>query len=282
MFFAVAEGAVEKAGPHIELAAEQVFSLFGFPVTNSMILGIIGYALVGTLAYLLVRGVANGSRHKMVTLGQWAFEGLVNMTEGVLQNKTLSRKVAPLAITIFFLVMFNNWIGILPGVGSITSNGVPIFRGLAADLNFTFALAFVTMVAVQFYAVKQFGLFGNIGRYIYNPLTNPIKAFEGILEIVGEFSRFVALSMRLFGNVFGGEVLLTVIAFLAGWFAFLPLPLFMAFELFIGALQAFVFYMLTIIFISLAVSHGDGDHGKDTQPVETEEVDSTKLQPVNT
>jgi len=267
-------------GPHIEIAAEEIFTVLGLPFTNSMILGLVGYILLGVLSYLLVRGIQRGSRNRAVATGEWAFEGLLKMTESVLQNKTLSRKVAPLAITIFFVVMFNNWLGILPGVGSITSNGIPIFRGLAADLNFTFALAFVTMVAVQFYAIKQFGVFGNIGRYIYNPFTSPIKFFEGILEMIGEFSRFVALSMRLFGNVFGGEVLLTVIAFLSGWLAFLPLPIFMAFELFIGALQAFVFYMLTIIFISLAVSHED--HGDDKAHAETASGNSERLTPVNT
>ena len=245
-------------GPHISIAAEEIFSIFGFPVTNSMILGFIGYIILIWLAVKLAKAVTNNERSRFAGLGQWAFEGLLKMTNDVLQSKELTRRVAPLAITIFFAVTIVNWLGILPGVGSITYNGVPIFRGLAADLNFTFALAAVTMVAVQFYAIKQFGGWGNAKRYLVNPIKNPIGSFEGVLEFVGEFSRFVALSMRLFGNVFGGEVLLMVMAYLSGWFAFLPLPILMAFELFIGALQAFVFYMLTVIFISLAVSHGHG------------------------
>lgn len=245
------------AGPHVSIVAEEVFTIFGFPVTNSMILGFIGYVLIIAGFVALARAVQRGSSNRIVIGFQWVFEMLVNMTEEVVGNKKIARSVAPLAITIFFAVMFNNWLGILPGVGSITYNGDPLFRGLAADLNFTFALAAITMVTVQLYAIRQFGIFGNLGRYFTNPISNPIGAFEGVLELVGEFSRFVALSMRLFGNVFGGEVLLSVIAFLSGWFAFLPLPLFMGFELFIGALQAYVFYILTIIFVSLAVSHGD-------------------------
>jgi F-type H+-transporting ATPase subunit a len=252
-------GFAAAEGPHVSIVAEKIFTVFGLPITNSMILGVLAYTTLIVLAVLLARGVKNGSQAKPVLMGQWVFEILLNMTEEVLGNKKLARSVAPLAITIFFAVMFNNWFGVLPGVGSIEYGGQPLFRGLAADLNFTFALAAITMVAVQLYAIKAHGFFGNGGRYLVNPLKNPIGAFEGALEFVGEFSRFIALSMRLFGNVFGGEVLLTVIAFLSGWLGFLPLPLFMGFELFIGALQAYVFYMLTIIFISLAVEH----HGSD-------------------
>ncbi|MBC7746884.1 F0F1 ATP synthase subunit A [Pedobacter sp.] len=233
-----------------------------------MILGFFAYGLLITLGILLARAVSRGSTTRVVIAGQWLFEGLLSITEDVLENKKLARRVAPLAITIFLAVVFNNWFGILPGVGPILYDGQPLFRGLAADLNFTFALAAITMVAVQIYAIKAHGFFGNGRRYLVNPFKNPIGAFEGILELVGEFSRFVALSMRLFGNVFGGEVLLTVIAFLSGWFGFLPLPLFMGFELFIGALQAYVFYMLTIIFISLAVEHHGGEHAKKKSPKE--------------
>ncbi len=249
------------AGPHVSIVAEEVFTIFGVPVTNSMILGSIGYVLLVVGFIAIAKAVARGSKNRIVLGVQWVFELLVKMTEDVVGNKKVARSIAPLAITIFFAVMLSNWIGVLPGVGSIMTGDVPLFRGLAADLNFTFALAAITMVTVQLYAIKQFGVFGNVGRYLINPIKNPVGAFEGILELVGEFSRFVALSMRLFGNVFGGEVLLTVIAFLGGWFAFLPLPIFMGFELFIGALQAFVFYMLTIIFVSLAISHhGESSH----------------------
>lgn len=255
-------------GPHVSIVAEKLFNIGGFPVTNSMILGFLAYGVLITLAIMLARSVSRGSKSRAVLAGQWVFEGLLSMTEDVLGDKKMARRVAPLAITIFLAVVFNNWFGILPGVGPIHYDGQPLFRGLAADLNFTFALAAITMVAVQIYAVKAHGFFGNIGRYIINPLKNPIGAFEGALELVGEFSRFVALSMRLFGNVFGGEVLLTVIAFLSGWFGFLPLPLFMGFELFIGALQAYVFYMLTIIFISLATEHHGAEPHKEKSPKE--------------
>src|SRR5690606_32792870 len=131
---------------------------------------------------------------------------------------------------------------------TIKYNGVPIIRSLAADLNFTLGLALVTMVAVQFYAIRHLGVFGNAGRYLRNPFKDPVGSFEGALELIGELSRGTALALRLFGNAFAGEVLLIVIAVLTSYAAVAVLPFFMAFELFIGFIQAYVFFVLTLIF----------------------------------
>jgi F-type H+-transporting ATPase subunit a len=159
--------------------------------------------------------------------------------------------------------MFNYWLSVLPGLDSIKVNGIPILRSSAADLNFTLALAIITVVTVQIYAIKYLGVFGNAKRYLRNPLKDPVGAFEGALEIIGEFSRGVALALRLFGNAFAGEILLIVILLLTSYIASVVLPFFMLFELFIGFIQAYVFFVLTLIFTSLAVSHEDG-HDKQT------------------
>ena len=99
------------------------------------------------------------------------------------------------------------------------------------------------------------GTFGNAGRYFRNPFKDPIGAFEGVLELIGEFSRGIALALRLFGNAFAGEVLLIVIAVLTSYFSVAILPIFLGFEMFIGFIQAYVFFVLCLIFTSLAVSH---------------------------
>jgi F-type H+-transporting ATPase subunit a len=98
-------------------------------------------------------------------------------------------------------------------------------------------------------------MFGNASRYLRNPFKDPVGAFEGLLELIGEFSRGMALALRLFGNAFAGEVLLLVIAVLTSYAAAVVLPVFMIFELFIGFIQAYVFFVLTLIFTSLAVAH---------------------------
>ena len=246
---------------HISLAAEEVFSIGGIAITNSLILGMFGLALTLAMFFYVGSMVKRGKYNRFVGLVQWVFEGLLRSVEDVITDKKLARKVAPVAITIFFLVLINYWLAILPGIGPITINGIPILRGLTADLNFTFALAIITVVAVQLYAIKHHGVFGNAGRYFRNPFKDPIGAFEGVLELIGEFSRLIALSLRLFGNAFAGEVLLIVIAVLTSYFATVALPIFMAFELFIGFIQAYVFFILTLIFTSLAQdSHHDETH----------------------
>lgn len=260
---------------HISLAAEKIFSIGSFTVTNAMILGVLGLIVTLAICFYVALMVKAGKYNRFVGAFQWMVESLLRQINDIITDKELARKITPLALTIFIFVLINYWFSILPGIGSITWDGVPILRGLPADLNFTFALAIITMVAVQIYAIKHLGIFGNAKRYFRNPLKDPIGAFEGVLELIGEFSRGVALSLRLFGNAFAGEVLLIVIAILTSFMATVTLPVFMAFELFIGFIQAYVFFVLTLIFTSLAQeSHGaDDDHSPAVQPKAIEKLE---------
>lgn len=248
---------------HVSLTAEPVFTLFGVTITNSMLLGALGTIVVLVLCFSAASAARRGKTGRFVGLFRWMFDALYGQINDIIADRRLARAIAPLAITIFIFVLINYWLSILPGVGTITVDGVPMFRALVADLNFTFALAIITIVAVQVYAVKKMGIVGNLGRYLRNPFKDPIGAFEGFLELIGEFSRGLALSFRLFGNAFAGEILLLVAGVLTSYFATVTLPIFMAFELFIGFIQAYVFFILTVIFTSLAQeSHGahDDDH----------------------
>lgn len=242
--------------PHVSLAAEKVFSLFGFPITNSMLLGVIGYSIVIALLIYVANQIKNKKGNKVVLAVQWGYEVLLGTVEQVVGDKAIARRLAPLAITLFFFIVVNYWLGVLPFVGeAVTYNGVPLLRSLGADLNTTFALAIITMVTAQIYAIKVHGPIGNLKRYFRNPLKDPTGAFEGILELIAEFSRLTALSLRLFGNVFAGEVLLLMVGYMTNYAAPLALPVFLLFELFMGLIQAYVFFMLTIVFVSLAVAH---------------------------
>jgi F-type H+-transporting ATPase subunit a len=257
------------SSPKITLVAEPIFHIGPITITNSTVLGTIG---VGLLFWLLfyTKNRINSRRYTRLSIAMfWGFETLLTTTEEILGDKKLARRLAPLGITMFFVIIINNWIEILPFIGTVTINGTPLFRGLAADLNFTAALAIITMVTAQIWAIKKRGFFGNLNRYIANPFTHPTHAFEGSLEIIAEFSRLIALSMRLFGNIFGGEVLLLVISYISSWAAPLSLPIFMFLELFVGAIQAYVFFMLTVVFISLGTSsvgvENDGEIQADSQ-----------------
>lgn len=257
------------AGPHISIKAEEILNLGGVSITNSHMLGLLGIII---LVWLLfgARAAALGKKKPnfATRLITWTFEGLYGTVRQVIPDEKWAKKVAPVAITIFFFVIAQYWMGILPIVGPITvGEGTPLFRPFVADLNMTFALAIVTIVAAQIYAFKYMGFKGNMGRYFINPLKDPIMAFVGILELVAEFSRLLGLSFRLFGNVLAGEVLLIMIAYLTQFISPLALQPFYLFELFIGGIQAYIFFMLTVVFISLGLSHhGDEAHDDDHSP----------------
>jgi len=240
---------------HVSISSQPLFHIWGIPVTNAMVTGLVGVIITLAILWYVGGKVKKGKYNRFVGLVQWVFEGLLKQINDIIPDKKLARKITPLAVTIFFMVLINYWLSVVPGLESITWNGIPVLRSLAADLNFTLALAVITLFTVQMYAIKYLGALGNGGRYLRNPFKDPIGAFEGILELIGEFSRGVALALRLFGNAFAGEVLLIVIAVLTSYLSAVVLPAFLAFELFIGFIQAYVFFVLCLIFTSLAVSH---------------------------
>jgi F-type H+-transporting ATPase subunit a len=252
------------AGPNVSIGAEHLFDIGPFHLSNSAALGIIGTAIMLSL-FFFTAGRARSGKHNRVSIAVlWIFDMLLSTATEVLGSREKAVKLAPLAITMFFLITINNWLGLMPFVGPLTYHGEPFFRGLASDLNFTAALAVITMVTAQIWAVRHLGFFGNIGRYIGNPFKDPMHFFEGLLELVAEFSRLIALAMRLFGNVFGGEVLLLVMGFITSYAAPVALVPFMVLELFVGAIQAYVFFMLTVVFVSLgSVGHHETENPSD-------------------
>lgn len=258
----------------ISIKAEPLFQIAGVSVTNSMLLGAFGMLfLIGWLLVVsrAVKRDRNGAAKKgfFTRLALWCFEGLNKTVHDVIPNKRVAKQVAPFAITIFFIVAIQYYTGILPFAGEVVLwGGTAMFRSQAADLNFTVALAIITIVAVQVWAVKVLGNKGNLSRYFVNPLKDPIGAFSGLLEMIAEFSRLIALAMRLFGNVFAGEVLLIVVAYLTQFASPALLPFFYIFELFIGGIQAYVFFMLATVFVGLAVEHGghaEPDHSNEAK-----------------
>ncbi|MEM4736617.1 MAG: F0F1 ATP synthase subunit A, partial [Nitrososphaeria archaeon] len=164
----------------------------------------------------------------------------------------------PLVATFFLYILLQNLLGLFPGVGSILlkiashaeeSHYVPLLRGGTADLNTTLALGFFSVVATQYYGIKILGFKSYLKKF-FN-FKNPISLFTGILEIFSEFSKIISFSFRLFGNIFAGEVLLGVIAFLIPVLASFP---FLLLEIFVGFIQALIFSTLTAVFLNSAVA----------------------------
>lgn len=239
--------------PHISLAAEKIGSVFGFPITNSLL------ATWVVMAILVVFSLVATRKMTLVPTG---IQSIAELFVGGLYDFFTSvvgkhiKQFFPIIASFFIFIIIANWFGLLPGVGTVgfyqQSKFVPILRGPTADLNTTLALAMVSIVAIQYFGFKTVGI--HYSNRFFN-FKNPIYFFLGILEIISELSKVISFAFRLFGNIFAGEVLLTVMAFLMPFIA--PLP-FMALELFVGFIQALVFSMLTAAFLNVAVSHGEG------------------------
>jgi F-type H+-transporting ATPase subunit a len=258
-------------GIGIPLAAEPVFSLFGLTITNSMVYGL----MIAVLVVTLFGWAAKRSQAQPVSKLTFAVETLVDFVVGLGEDNFGSRKKAlkylPLLLTLFTFILFSNLLELLPGVGTInigTQDGqVPLLRAFTADLNATAAMAILTIGTVQVAAVRELGLKQHIKHYftlVSSSLTNPMNIFIGIIEILGEFIRILTLSMRLFGVIYAGEVLIHVVGELAGnfgWAATLPVYLL---EIFLGLIQAYLFMMLSMVYLSMATNHeSSDDHSTD-------------------
>lgn len=241
---------------HISVAAEPLFHVGPLAVTNSLLTTFVVMGILFLLcAWVQFSPVRNGKK-KIPALLELAVGGFYNFIHPILGKRT--DKLFPLLFTFFLFILIGNWIGLLPGVGPIgiyEGHGeervlVPLFRGPNADLSTTLALALVSVGVTQYLSIKALGIGGYISKFI--SIKNPINLFVGILELISEVAKLLSFSFRLFGNIFAGEVLLIVISFLVP--ILMPIP-FLGLEVFIGAIQALVFTMLTTIFIVVATEH---------------------------
>ena len=238
----------------ISLKAEEVFHWGGFLVTNSFLLTIFASSILIILGYLFQKRLLI-IPNKLQNFLEFVLEGFLGLMDSVFHSREKSEKYLPLIATLFLLIIISNWLGLLPGVGSIGFQGIhegrevfiPLFRAPTADLNFTLALAIAAVVAVNLVGVGALGFKKYFHKFF--TLENPIKTFTGILEFLSEITKMISFSFRLFGNIFAGEVLLLIVGSLVPYF--IPLP-FLFLEIFVGFIQAFVFSMLTIVFISIA------------------------------
>jgi F-type H+-transporting ATPase subunit a len=211
--------------------------------------------LLITLGFTLRRRL-NMIPGMMQNVFEMLVEGALGIMDSVLGDRRQSEKYFPLAFTVFLFILFSNWLGLLPGVGSFVltegKESIPLLRSPASDLNFTLALALIAITFVNVASSQALGLKARLSTF-FN-FKGPIDFFVGILEIVSEFAKIISLSFRLFGNVFAGEVLLAIMAYLTPYLV--PLP-FMFLEIFVGFIQAFIFGMLTTVFVGMALAgHG--------------------------
>lgn len=256
----------------ITLYAEPVGQIGGFQVTNSLITSWSVVLVIVILAVLLGRGIKRIPRG-LQNITEIIIDGSLDLMDSVTGDRTKSTKIFPFVFSIFLFILLSNWLGLVPGIGSIgfieSGHGqsvfVPWFRGATADLNTTLALALLAVLAANIFGIFAVGgwrflnKFVNVkalaeipGRVIKEPavvFVNPIKFFVGLIEIIGEIAKVASLSFRLFGNIFAGEVLLASMAMI---FAYLtPVP-FIFLEIIVGIIQALIFAILTLVYFTIA------------------------------
>ena len=249
--------------------------------------------LLVAIAYFTNRSLKQSAQTDLVPRGignvvEAILEVLYNLTEGSAGSKW-ARAIFPWFATILIYVLFANLLKLIPGFESVgvlhhveeghaispvggswnlftSAEGeyvlAPFFRGISVDLNFTVALALVAVVMIQVIGFRAQGAgylskFFNTRRMFKVPFFGAMDFLVGLLELISELSKILSFAFRLFGNMFAGIVLVAIVAGLLGRFSILP-AMVMMFELFVGVIQAFVFGMLTMVFMAQATQgHGE-------------------------
>ncbi|MBT6691204.1 F0F1 ATP synthase subunit A [Candidatus Parcubacteria bacterium] len=246
------------------LYAETLFNVGSFNVTNSLLTSWLAVFLIIILS-LVIRAKNSRLPSAFQSFIETIIEGALNMMDLVTDDRDKSKKVFPIVFSIFIFVLVNNWLGLLPGLGSITYNGTALLRGGTADLNTSLALGLFSVISANIFGIivvggwKYFNKFVNIKALLEIPgkikkdptivLVNPINFFVGLIEIISEFAKVASLSFRLFGNVFAGEVLIASISAMMAYGV--PLP-FMFLEIIVGIIQALIFSILTLVYYTIA------------------------------
>ena len=248
---------------NISLAPEALFHIGSFPFVNTLPMAWIVVLVLVVLALVIHKKLATVPKGAQ-NLVEALFEQALNLMDSVTGSRALSYKFFPVVMTIFLFVLFSNLIEVVPGLGTIGIYGmhngesilIPFIRSSSADLNVTLAIAIVSVLATQIMGIAVLGAFKYAGKFIVPPWKAPyvVGTFVGLLELIAEIAKIISFSFRLFGNIFAGEVLLTVALFLVPYIV--PLP-FLFLEIFVGLVQAVVFSMLTLVFMKMAVT----DHG---------------------
>ena len=245
-----------ESGPSVHIAPAPVFQLGGLTITNSILYGWICMAFLLVLFIWVARKVTIHPKGGIVQFIEMGAEFMMNTVESGFENKKQARKYMPYFVTLFFFLLVNNWLGLLPGVGeALTVNGVPVLRAFTADLNATLAAATITMIYVYGASIAAFGSPLKFLRHFFvgSPL-NPLYFVIGILEMVTNLMRVFSLAIRLFLNVAVGEIIIAVFTYLGQVLAPVSAAPFTAVELFVGALQAFIFATLATMYLAAAVN----------------------------
>ena len=244
---------MEDKGIHISLAAEQIGTLWGIPITNTMLMSFVVFALLTIFAFFIRKNLSL-IPGRLQTLVETLFVGILDYMTETLEDAKLARKLFPLIITIFLFIFTANIIGLIPGVGSIgwthaDGEFLSLLRPMNTDLNTTLALTIIVFIVIEVIGVATLGFLKYGKKFV--TLSSVMGFIVGIIELFSEVARLVSYSFRLFGNMFAGKVMVLVIIYFVPWV--LPVPI-LLFEVFVGFIQAAIFALLTLFFVKIAIT----------------------------
>jgi F-type H+-transporting ATPase subunit a len=273
----VSRFAAEAEGPAVHVAPGVLYEWNGWVITNSIVYGWICLAIIAILLITVARLVTVRPRGGLIQFIEAGVDFISGLVIKTFDDKAKGVKYVPFFVTLFFFLLLNNWLGLLPGVGeAFTSGGTPLFRPFTADLNGTLAAGIITMAYVYYASVRESGGFGKyLGHFFVGSPFNPLYLVIGLLEILTDLTRVFSLSLRLFLNVTIGEIVIAVFAYLGQLAAPLAAAPFVLVELFVGALQAYIFTVLSLMYLAIAANHGHGPE-HETNDLDTQSLTGTE------
>jgi len=231
-------------------------------------------AVVILLGFLARRALTKNTEDHVPTKLQLIWEAVVGEVNKQVEDNLgkVHPYAAPLAISLFFFILFCNWLEILP---TELNHDVHLLPAPTADTNLTYALALVTIVSVWVYGIRQKGLGGYL-RHFLEPF--PVMLPLNVLE---ELIKPITLALRLFGNIFAGGIMIALITLMPVYILWAPNVLWKGFDMAIGVIQAFIFALLTVLYFAMAgAGHSDHEHDDHEAPESEPEAESAERTPV--
>jgi F-type H+-transporting ATPase subunit a len=270
---------VATSGPVVHVAPGAAVKLGGLTVTNSILYGWACCIFLIVLFISVSKLVTIRPRGGFTQVVEAGVEFIRNLVENAFDNKQVGKKYVPFFVTIFFFILFSNWLGLLPFVGEgFHAGAFPLLRPFTGDLNGTFAIGLVTMLVVYGASVKESGGFLKYLRHFFvGSPKNPLYLVIGMLEMLTDMTRVLSLSLRLFLNITIGEIVIAVFSYLGHIAAPLTALPFTLLEILVGALQAYIFTILSIMYRAIAVNHAE-EHTMDNDLTEDDRTETIRGQ----
>ena len=246
-----------ESGPIVHVAPAHVTTIAGINITNSMIYGWISAVIIISLFIWVARRITVKPKGGFVQFIEVGVDFITNLVEGAFEDKVRARKYVPFFVTLFFFILFNNWLGLLPFVGEgLRLSQLPLFRPFTGDLNATLAIGVVTMVVVYVASIRESGgIRKYLGHFFMGSPFNPLYLAIGLLEMLTDLTRVLSLSLRLFLNITIGEIVIAVFSYLGHVLAPLTALPFTLLEMLVAALRAYIFTILATMYLAIVVNH---------------------------